>query len=554
MVVSIILEARYLSCYNGLCVKNEISDYRRKREKMKKKLMAAVLALVLITTIPACGLISPEADRAPIEGEGPAEIEPTGEQEAAAEETGSGPADAVEIVPGRYDDELVQQTKWYSFEVGNGEILNLNFQAGEGAEELTVELLNPDQDLVWRQEGLGQTQSRSTTRLMGAASGGTYYLKVIGGSGSYSIDLETKRQDDTGSGGDAGDELPGAVAVDPEKDSVNGQVGDFDRADWYSFEVGNGEILNLNFQAGEGAEELTVELLNPDQDLVWRQEGLGQTQSRSTTRLMGAASGGTYYLQVIGGSGSYSIDLETKRQDDAGSGGDAGDELPGAVAVDPASGSINGQVGDFDRADWYSFEVGNGEILNLNFQAGEGAEELTVELLNPDHDLIWRQEGLGQTQSRSTTRLMGAASGGAYYLQVIGGSGSYSIDLETKRQDDAGSGGDAGDELPGAVAVDPEGDPVKGQVGDFDGADWYSFAYAGDENIELTVQAGEGAEELTVELLNPDHDLIWRQEGLGQTQSRSFTMEAGELAEFADRSFYLQVIAGSGSYIIHFDF
>ncbi len=160
---------------------------------MKKKFWATLLAFVLITAQLACGPISPAEEESP---EKPVKVTPV-EGGAAAGADGSGHADAIEIYPGIYHDELTKETKWYRFEIGSGETLHLSFHAGEGAEEFAVELLNRDHDLVWRQEGLAHNQSRTfilEAEELAEFESLIFYLRVVGDNGDYTITFDSPKQ------------------------------------------------------------------------------------------------------------------------------------------------------------------------------------------------------------------------------------------------------------------------------------------------------------------------------------------------------------------------
>lgn len=159
---------------------------------MKKKLLVTVLSFALITAQPACGPIS-LAEEESIEE--PIKVT-TVEEGAAAGADGSGPADAVELHPGVYHDELTKETKWYRLEVDSGESLHLIFRAGEGKEKFTVKLLNPDHDLVWGHEGLAHNQSRTFTleaEELAEFESLTFYLVVAGDNGGYTLTFNSPK-------------------------------------------------------------------------------------------------------------------------------------------------------------------------------------------------------------------------------------------------------------------------------------------------------------------------------------------------------------------------
>ncbi len=197
--------------------------------------------------------------------------------------------------------------------------------------------------------------------------------------------------------------------------------------DWYTFDVPDGHILRVTFTTGDDAENLHVRLLDPDQNRVWQERYIGPTVSQSTRQVMSSSSGGMYYIEVSGGYGEYTLELATESQDDAGSGGDAGDRVADALEVEVGQ-SFSGEVGDFDEEDWYAFEVAAGESLSVTFSAGEDAENVHVELLDPEQNRLWRERYMGAGETRSIE--VSDAVEGTYYLQVSGGSGRYTVEVE----------------------------------------------------------------------------------------------------------------------------
>ncbi len=315
---------------------------------------------------------------------------------------------------------------WYTFEIADDHVLTVEFTPGEDAETLNVQLLDPDQNRIWRELSVNPTVTKSTRQLMSSSSGGMYYVQVSAGSGEYSIELATESQDDAASGGDAGDKVADALGVEMDQ-TFSGEIGDFDEEDWYTFEVADGQVLTVEFTPGEDAETLNVQLLDPDQNRLWRELGVGPTVAKSTRQLMSSSSGGMYYIAVSGGPGEYSIELASESQDDAASGGDAGDGVADALEVEVGQ-PFSGEIGDFDKEDWYAFEVSDDQVLTVDFTPGDDAETLNVELLDADQNRIWRELGVGATATASVEITEDVE--GAYYVRVSGGSGNYAVEIE----------------------------------------------------------------------------------------------------------------------------
>jgi len=198
---------------------------------------------------------------------------------------------------------------------------------------------------------------------------------------------------------------------------------------WYKFEVPHGHILSLAFTPGEDVSgSLDIWLYNPDQKDIWSAQNVAPTVTKSGTRVMNTSSGGTYYVQVCDGPGSYSLDLSLQSQNDAGSGGDAGDALLQGLEVGIGQ-TISGQIGDYDEEDWYKLDVPHGHILSLAFTPSEDVPgSLDVWLYNSDQKDIWSAQNVGPTVTKLYE--MTEAVAGTHYIQISDGRGSYSLEIK----------------------------------------------------------------------------------------------------------------------------
>ncbi|MEA3459383.1 MAG: pre-peptidase C-terminal domain-containing protein [Chloroflexota bacterium] len=400
----------------------------------KNRLWLLLVTVGLILSLAACGPkatpVPEEATPIPKPAEAtptpkPAEATPTPPEGVTEVEPNNGPAEATETSMGLSTGVLTEDDEdWYKFEVPNEHILSLSFTPGEDAEPMDVYLLDPDQHEIWSEEYVGPRVTKSVSKLMSSSSGGTYYVQVRGGYGSYTIELSSESQNDVDSGGDAGDKVADALEVKTEQ-TFSGQIGDFDEEDWYRFEVPNEHILSLSFTPSEDAEPMDVYLLDPDQHEIWSEEYVGPRVTKSVSKLMSSSSGGTYYVQVRGGYGSYTIELSSESQNDVDSGGDAGDKVADALEVKTEQ-TFSGQIGDFDEEDWYRFTPSVGQTIS--FTPSEDAESMDVYLLDPDQHEIWSEEYVGPTVTKTfeITEVVGEP----YYIQVSFGSGSYTIEIK----------------------------------------------------------------------------------------------------------------------------
>ncbi|MGM0401379.1 MAG: hypothetical protein ACQEQT_08785 [Chloroflexota bacterium] len=519
---------------------------------MKKRVWLVLLALGLVFGLAACDTetaapeqtLPPEATATPETEE--ATPVPTTPEGVTEEKAGGDAEQPAEVSMGTFTGSLDEgEEGWYTFEVADGQVVSVDFTPGEDAEPMNVRLLDPEEDEVWRELGVSPTVTKSTRQLMSSSSGGMYYIRISEGHGEYTVELATESQDDAGSGGDAGGKVADALEVEVGQ-SLSGEIGDFDEEDWYTFEVADGQAVSVDFTPGEDAEPMNVRLLDPEQDEVWRELGVSPTVTKSTRQMMSSSSGGMYYIRISEGHGEYTIELAAESQDDAGSGGDAGDKVADALEVEVDQ-TFSGEKGDFDQEDWYTFEVADGQAVSVDFTPGEDAESMNVQLLDSDQDRVWRELGVSPTVTKSTRQLMSSSSGGMYYIQVSEGYGEYAIELAAESQDDAGSGGDAGDKVADALEVDA-GQSFSGEIGEFDQEDWYTFEVTDGQVLSVDFTPGEDAEPMNVQLLNSDQDRVWRELGVDPTVTKSV-----ERTEDVDGTYYVQVSEGNGSYTIEIE-
>ncbi|MBD3370201.1 hypothetical protein GF402_07560 [Candidatus Fermentibacteria bacterium] len=369
--------------------------------------------------------------------EGPAEQEEGAvETEEPSEEASPGEGDsvtnAIQVSPGTIEGEIEdsEDENWYVFDVEGGETFDIAFTPGGDTENINVQVLNAEQRELWTEWDVPPTVTEELNYMTSSDSGGDFYLHVWPGSpGSYSIELSKRMQDDGGTGADAGGRAPEAAEV-ALGDTIQGAVGDIDESDWYVFEVPSGDLLEVEFTPGNDAENINVQVLDPEQRELWTEWDVAPGVTKTETFAMSCSSGGPYYVQAWQGSkGSYALEVSASAQDDAGVGTDAGDRAVDAAAVQPGE-ELSGFLGDFDEDDWYSVELAEGENLSFSFTPGEDCDRMNVQVCDPDQREMQTEFDVASGVTTELT-LPQDVPAGTYYLHVwLGEKGGYSFQGE----------------------------------------------------------------------------------------------------------------------------
>lgn len=430
---------------------------------------------------------------------------------------------------------------WYRLDLSHGAIAQLVFRLGSDASPMDIEFLSPTRESIWLAEGVGSEPASMAPYVLSGTSGGAYYLQVSGGQGGYQIELIIESQDDAGSGADAGGTLATAQEIMAGA-AHQGIIGDLDEEDWYVFPVMDGQVLDIAFTAGPDAEDLNVVLLDSMRTEVWGEHDIAATMVKSVRYVTNATSGGSYYIHIYGSAGSYTLDLSSAAQNDAGSGGDAGNTRGDAVPIRVGL-SLGGQLGDTDSEDWYAFDVSDGEIISLSFTTGQDAENLSVEMYSPSHDILMGEYWQGFRMSTSYRHVTSHSSGGIYYLRVFGDGGTYLMQLAATMQNDADSGIDAGDNAPDAVEIDAPG-TFTGELGGDDVEDWYALALPRGGAVEFSFAGHKGASGFSVVILDPTRNEMCGEYDLADGQK----MSCGDMSGTADEVWYIRVYSGNGTY------
>jgi len=427
---------------------------------------------------------------------------------------------------------------WYVFEVPDGSIIDIAFAPGDGARDLTVVLMDPDRDVVWDEYDV-DTQMRSVRWVVSGESGGSYFLQVTDGFGEYTVDLQVTSQDDAGSGGDAGGDFRTALEVETDA-SISGVLGDSDTADWYAFDIPAGSTLALALVPENDAQDMEIQLRDYEESRLWDAENVTARRPAQVTKVVPVEQVGVYGVGVSG-RGAYTLDIAVQPQDDGGSGDDAAADIGGAVEISVGT-LFAGLVGDMDRSDWYTFDVAAGSVLTVSVAPDAGTMGLEVGLHDAEDSLIDHQ-AIARGRSYAATVVIGPEAGGFWAIEVHSGSGGYTGQVDVALQNDAGSGGDAADDVLGAVRI-AVGNSYRGIIGDTDTDDWYTFELAAGQGVVITLEGGPGAEYLSLNLRDAEDSLLDSIQSVRERDTEFLAL--GDDAPAG--TYYLDIGSGGGGY------
>lgn len=452
---------------------------------------------------------------------------------------------ATEVPMGTVNAKLSEEDKkdFFKFELPSGNILNFEFTPGEAAEPMNVSLRNSERNEIWYLEGVVPGVTKSTDLMMNSSSGGTYFIVVSHGPGDYQMILTVQSQNDAGSGNDAADQIAKALEIEPNG-SYPGQLGGLDTADWYQFEITPGRILNLSLTPDSEAGAMDFSLRNYERNEIWNFENVTPGVTESNRMITNTLAGSRYFLAVHDGKGAYTLDISSETQNDAGTGADAGDHIAAAAVVKTGR-AYTGELGGLDEEDWYQFDVPNGSVLEFGFSPNAEGSALSFSLLNPERKEVWQSGDVTPGVTKSDRLLMNSSSGGTYFLKVYQGRGTYQLALNTRMQNDAGSGSDAGDRKARAIAI-TSGRTFTAELGGLDEEDWFRFEPRKGEKLKFTCD--KESEAMRLALRTIEQDVVGYAAEIFPGMTKSF-----EIPEDVDPPYFIRIFHGEGRYSIQID-
>jgi hypothetical protein len=427
---------------------------------------------------------------------------------------------------------------YFRFELGAGDVLNLDFTAGDESENLKIALRNFEGNDLWISGETASGVTKSTRMMMNNTSGGIYYAAVYSGIGTYQLNLFIESQNDGGSGTDAGDRITKALNIKPGR-FYFGELGGVDENDWYRFDIPAGHILRLAFMPNESAEPMKFSLRSFERSEIWYSGMVAPGAKRPKRVMMNNSSGGTYYLEASYGSGQYEFEIFIENQNDAGSQSDAGDKISEALKVEPGR-SYSGELGGYDETDWYRFDIHSGSILKIALTTYEDGEPIKFSFRDAKRNEVWITEDMLPGDTESTRVIINNSSGGTYFLEAFDGSGPYGFEVLMESQNDGGSGTDAGDIITEALKI-KQGRSINGELGGLDKEDWYTFSPQEGKAIQFT--SNKDGEPLKLSIGN-----VARRKVLYTAELTPGITKTFEIPRDVQPPYFLKVYGGSSKY------
>jgi len=424
---------------------------------------------------------------------------------------------------------------WYRFFVPSGNVLEVHITA-QTAGPLSADLVSPNGGVIWSAYHITPTTPEIAHLVLDRSAGGTFALGLAG-EGFYTFSLLAAPQEDAFTNGDAADQPQQATFVRPGK-IYPGRLGNLDPADWYAIEVPAEHILSVRFTPDPGASPMTVVLLDAGLHEIWAAPHVPAEDTRSVQRVLNRAGSGVFVLGISDGEGTYALEVSTEPQNDAQAGGDAGDTLDQATRI-WGNRTLTGQIGEPDRADWYSVEIEAGYKALFEFSPDAQAESMQLGLWDQATATpIWVQGPIIPGTRATTGFLCGSTQGATLGISIQSGSGIYSLAITIASQNDADANQDAPDSADGPLPLATG--TYWGEVGEYDMEDWYRFE--ADEVRRVAIYVDNQANSLDGLVQTDDGTPLW-----SPYRITPGTVVSYDIADNGE-TLYLAISGGSGRY------
>ena len=282
-------------------------------------------------------------------------------------------------------------------------------------------------------------------------------------------------QNDANSGGDASNSSSSPTPLNSTNATHFGYADNtYDEYDWYNVSVPLNHTIEASLSWNDTSADLDLHLFDQNGSYLDYSYDYNPENVSSGTELVGGtnvsllvrawASGDNYsltiYFQNISSAPAFN-------QNDANSSTDAGNTFSSALSLPPSNGTYYGWISDgSDTDDIYQVNVPEGKAIQANLSWNSSSNDFDLALYDETQSMIDsstidnpEEVASGSTNvSNSTVFLLVQSSAGWW---GNGGEGEYTLgisfvnlsEVPGLNQNDANSGGDAGNEISNATPV-----------------------------------------------------------------------------------------------------
>jgi len=415
------------------------------------------------------------------------------------------------------------QNDYYKISVSEGQSISVSMTPPFGS-DFDLRLYDSNQTQVDYSNSSGSVTDTVTYT---ATTSGYFYVKVYlwGGSGTYSMVVtitggEVTTQNDMGTGGDAGNTIGAATTI--AAGSGTGYIDSTDTADYYKVSVTSGQTISVSMTPPMGS-DFDIELYDTNQSQV-ASSTLGGSQTDAVTYTTTVSGYFYIYVCCYSGQGVYSMTVAVTggaTQNDMGTGGDAGNTLSAATAIEAGSGT--GYIDSTDTADYYKISVTSGQTISVSMTPPSGSD-FDLKLYDTSQSQL-DSSTLGGSQTDTVEAT--ASTSGYFYIYVYRyrGSGIYSMTVTVTggaTQNDMGTGTDAGNTLSAATTI--AAGSGTGYIDSTDTNDYYKINVASGQTISVSMTPPSGSD-FDIKLYDTNQSQV-ASSSLGGSQTDSITYTA----------------------------
>ena len=247
----------------------------------------------------------------------------------------------------------------------------------------------------------------------------------------YPIYPIPETQDDANTGDDAGDNFDNATIIGIG--SFSGSLPENDTDDFYTVYINLNRHVAITL-SGDAGTDFDLHLYAPDRNIMDSSQGSDSNEYIAFDIL----SFGYWFVRIekynLTIHGNYSLLIQTSAitstnptlmQNDAGSGGDAGNSFHTATSITP--GQYNGVLVDFDFYDYYRIDLISGDVISihLSFQ-----ESINFDLFLYDPSVV--RIASSTTGSSEESIVITVAVTGSFRILIsrLTGFGAYEVNIQ----------------------------------------------------------------------------------------------------------------------------